>query len=1808
MKQSDYSYNKVPATTHLISVGWMAGIIISIYIYGFVKQKRSFNFRNFFSLFISGIIIFSFFVPCGKILAQTQVYNTAGTSAFTVPAGVTSLSVETWGGGGGGKNTAAAAQAGGGGGAYAGSTLTVTPGSVITLTVGAGGVAGSSGGFSSFGSTPDVKAFGGGSGTGNVGAAGGSGASSTGTIKFSGGSGGNGGTGLAGSQGGGGGGGSATATAPGGDGGNFSGDNGGAIGTGQGSGGVGGNGVIAPTIGGPGLAPGGGGGGNGKSGSSPGAGATGQVIVSWTCPTYSITGTSASSPICAGSISTVTLTNSTPANLPVGSYTVTYNLSAPNASTGNTATMNIVTAGTGTFTTSALPNNGSTTITITNLASGSCSNAISTNNSAVITVNPAATANAGSPQTVCAGGTITLAGSIGGGASSATWSAPSGTFSNPNSLTSTYTPSISSGSVTLTLTTNDPAGPCNAVSATVVITVNQAATANAGSPRAVCAGGTVTLAGSIGGSASSQTWTAPSGTFSNPNSLTSTYTPSIASGTVTLTLTTNDPDGAGPCSAAVSTILITVNPLATANAGTPQTVCSGSSITLAGSIGGSATGATWTAPGGTFSNPNSLTSTYTPSIASGTVTLTLTTAGPCTAVISTVVITVIASPIATVSASSLLVCVGESFDLFSSSDMGFTQPTLLYQDFNGGSNNWTTSDNNTGGTVANSRWTLRPDNYSTDGLNFHSNDQTQFYLSDSRSQGSATSRTQTYLTSPVMSTVGYTSLEMDFYHYFRFANVSNESAKVEVSTNGTTWTTIVTYTSTQGTSSAFANPVINLTAYIGNPTFYVRFQLRSNARARYWAIDNVTISGVPAVVPVINWTSVPAGFTSTVANPTNVTQTVSTTYVVTYTNSITHCSGSASVTVGKLIDTEPPVFFNVPPDVSISCQMCIQAFVNADFENNPTVACWAYIPNGGVPGWQSTTGTIEIEKSGCVDGVASYSGNYHAELNSDQVGDLYQSFCTVPTTTVQVSFAHHKRMMPTRSTDDIMGVWSGPNLTSLTQIGTFTATQTSGWRVHTISLDIPVGQTTTIFLFRAIQGAGPNPPLNTYGNLIDNIQAITLVAPTIIPYATDNCPNVSVTLVEQKIIGVCAGNYQLIRTWTAIDGSGNQTIATQTVTIGDFTPPVIVSGIPANATYACTDVIPSPPPLSSIIATDNCSVPADIVITYAQTTVPGSCPNSYTLHRTWTATDQCSNSSSATQVITIQDNVAPTADALPALGPFVCYASIPAANINDVTGEVDNCGGAVTVTFVSDGANPGCTGTVVRTYRLTDVCGNSATITQNITISDNIAPTADPLPALGPFTCYSNIPANNINDVTGEVDNCGGTVTVAFVSDGANPGCAGTVVRTYRLTDVCGNSAMITQNISINDNVAPTADPLPALGPFACYSNIPANNINDVTGEMDNCGGTVTVAFVSDGANPGCSGTVVRTYRLTDACGNAANITQNILIQDIVPPVITCPGNVNTVADPGKTFATISLPAPTYSDNCTPTGNISITWVMTVPTAGSGTGIIPVPFQFNLGTTTVTYSATDACGNVSSCSFTVVVASDDPPVITCPSNLMVNTDSGICSASIDPGFPVKLSGTDPIIYTWVMTGATTGSGTGPIGVYLFNLGVTTITWTATNIAGSVTCTQTITVMDSEKPRFLVLPVSVRYFCVIAIFQANFYPDTVDITPIRPDYYILTPTDKSNLDLNPATFLDNCTPAANLILHWRIDFNGGVPSPIAGTGQISNYMGELRFPGAPKIDITHTISYWLEDDFNNLSDEVVVNIIIKPRPDVVKLTH
>ncbi|MBK7879270.1 MAG: hypothetical protein IPJ83_01740 [Saprospiraceae bacterium] len=181
----------------------------------------------------------------------------------------------------------------------------------------------------------------------------------------------------------------------------------------------------------------------------------------------------------------------------------------------------------------------------------------------------------------------------------------------------------------------------------------------------------------------------------------------------------------------------------------------------------------------------------------------------------------------------------------------------------------------------------------------------------------------------------------------------------------------------------------------------------------------------------------------------------------------------------------------------------------------------------------------------------------------------------------------------------------------------------------------------------------------------------------------------------------------------------------------------------------------------------------------------------------------------------------------------------------------DGCtGGSITRAFVSDvisGQTCANRYTLTRTYRATDICGNVSTCTQIITVNDQTLPT---LTCPGPLTvsCSSDVPPPNISLVTGVSDNCVGTVTVSHISDViSGQTCANryTLTRTYRATDVCGNTAQCTQIITVNDQTPPT---LTCPGPItvSCAPEIPPVNTNSVTGVSDNCPGTVTVSHVSD--------------------------------------------------------------------------------------------------------------------------------------------------------------------------------------------------------------------------------------------------------------------------------------------------------------------------------------------------------------------------
>ncbi|MBK6929526.1 MAG: hypothetical protein IPH12_01180 [Saprospirales bacterium] len=151
-------------------------------------------------------------------------------------------------------------------------------------------------------------------------------------------------------------------------------------------------------------------------------------------------------------------------------------------------------------------------------------------------------------------------------------------------------------------------------------------------------------------------------------------------------------------------------------------------------------------------------------------------------------------------------------------------------------------------------------------------------------------------------------------------------------------------------------------------------------------------------------------------------------------------------------------------------------------------------------------------------------------------------------------------------------------------------------------------------------------------------------------------------------------------------------------------------------------------------ASDNC----DDNLTYACTTGPltgGACGG--TITREHKVTDDCGNTKTCNQTITVDDNTMPTItcpdnvtveceDEVPACpASFAAFDALPGASASDNCD--DNLTYACTTGPLTGGA---CGGTITREHKVTDDCGNTKTCNQTITVDDNTLPT---------ITCPDNI-------------------------------------------------------------------------------------------------------------------------------------------------------------------------------------------------------------------------------------------------------------------------------------------------------------------------------------------------------------------------------------------------------------------------------------------------------------------------------------
>ncbi|WP_319499383.1 gliding motility-associated C-terminal domain-containing protein [uncultured Draconibacterium sp.] len=192
--------------------------------------------------------------------------------------------------------------------------------------------------------------------------------------------------------------------------------------------------------------------------------------------------------------------------------------------------------------------------------------------------------------------------------------------------------------------------------------------------------------------------------------------------------------------------------------------------------------------------------------------------------------------------------------------------------------------------------------------------------------------------------------------------------------------------------------------------------------------------------------------------------------------------------------------------------------------------------------------------------------------------------------------------------------------------------------------------------------------------------------------------------------------------------------------------------------------------------------------------------------------------------------------------------------------------------------------------------------------------------------------------------------------------CEGDMVYTWTYTDCKGNTHDWSHTVTIKDEINPTfVEELPAAEITAeCDAVVEA----DVLTASDNCDSDVPVVFTETRTDGDCANsyTLTRTWTATDDCGNETSFTQTVIVSDNAAPVIVCPEDVVVSIDADNPDAIVQIPLPTVSDNCS-----DFTY------SNDYNGTTDASDLYPIGVTTVTYTATDECGNVSSCSFTVTV-------------------------------------------------------------------------------------------------------------------------------------------------------------------------------------------------------------------------------------------
>ena len=481
------------------------------------------------------------------------------------------------------------------------------------------------------------------------------------------------------------------------------------------------------------------------------------------------------------------------------------------------------------------------------------------------------------------------------------------------------------------------------------------------------------------------------------------------------------------------------------------------------------------------------------------------------------------------------------------------------------------------------------------------------------------------------------------------------------------------------------------------------------------------------------------------------------------------------------------------------------------------------------------------------------------------------------------------------------------------------------------------------------------------------------------PVATDNCGISSV--VNNAPLVYLLG--QTIVTFTAVDASGNSSTCIVGITVVDVTPPSIVCPGDLTVSAAPGTCTASSVVTGMAVATDNCAVSgittdAPLIFDAGITVI------------VYTAEDGSGNTATCVQRVTVLDQVPPMVVCPPAVTLNTDPASCASTASTGAATASDNCG----LSSLVDNRPPTFPlGLTQVLFTATDMQGNTATCIQVVTVLDQELPVITGCPSSVTASTDPGLCTGTVSWVVPQAsDNCS---VVAF-NGTYSPGLSfmiGTTIVVYTARDASGNTATCSFVLNVVDTEAPRLT--------NCSSDITVNNASNACGAIvswtppqgsDNCMGAMLTTNHLPGAFFGLGQTVV-FYTASDAAGNTATCTFRVNVLEQQPPNVVCPPDIQLqVPDDACTVvADWTIPVPT--DNCP---GASITFASHVP--GSG---------FPVGTTVVTYIASDVSGQTASCSFSVVVRDNTVPVANCVPSFALNLDANgqavVTAGQIDAG-------------------------------------------------------------------------------------------------------------------------------------------------------------------------------------------------------------